>query len=242
MPTESGDRKVLDNYRQLIDHVTAEPAYNPANPLIAKTALATHHTAAGAADDAVDTAAAPYKIAINARQEVFDPLSSLIRRSFAMLKASGASQGELDDAQTELRKITGARKSPKKKTDPNTPAAEADKQHSASQMSFANRRGSVGAYVSILANVPSYNPNEDELKLSALQALVSDLDAKNNAVSAAFVPLSQARGARDAILYLDEDSVVNRAALIKAYVVAAFGRDSQLYKAIKGLEFRRSNR
>jgi hypothetical protein len=36
MPTESGDRKVLDNYRQLLDHVTAEPDYNPANPLIAK--------------------------------------------------------------------------------------------------------------------------------------------------------------------------------------------------------------
>jgi hypothetical protein len=242
MPTESGDRKVIDNYRQLIDHVTAEPDYNPANPLIAKTSLATYRTAAFAADDAVDTAAAPYKMAVTARQEVFDPLSTLIRRSFAMLKASGASQGELDDAQTEVRKITGARKSPKKKADPKTPAAEADKQHSASQMSYANRRGSVGAYVAILANVASYNPNEDELKLSALQALVADLDAKNNAVSAAFVPLNQARGARDRILYLDEDSVVNRAALVKAYVAAAFGRDSQLYKAIKGLEFKRQNR
>jgi hypothetical protein len=242
MPTESGDRKVIDNYRQLIDHVTANPDYNPANSLIAKAALATHRTAAFAADDAVDTSAAPYKMAVTARQEVFDPVSTVMRRSFAMLKASGASQGELDDAKTELRKITGARKSPKKKAGPNTPAAEVDKQHSASQMSYANRRGSVGAYVSILANVSSYNPNEDELKLSALQALVADLDAKNDAVSAAFVPLSQARGARDAILYLDEDSVVNRAALVKAYVAAAFGRDSQLYKAIKGLDFRRPHR
>lgn len=242
MPTESGDRKVIDNYRQLIDHVTADANYNPANPLIAKTALAAHHTAASAADDAVDTAAAPYKVAISARQAVFDPLSSLIRRSFAMMKASGASQAELDDAQTEVRKITGARKSPKKKTAPTTPAPEGDKQHSASQMSFANRRGSVGAYVAIVANVPSYNPNEDELKLSALQALVADLDAKNNAVSSAFVPLNQARGARDRILYLDDDCVVNRAALIKAYVAAAFGRDSQLFKAIKGLAFVRPNR
>jgi hypothetical protein len=242
MPTESGDRKVIDNYRQIIDHVTASPDYNPANPLIAKTALATHHAAAGAADDAVDTAAAPYKVAVNARQEVFDPLSTLIRRSFAMLKASGASQGELDNAQTEVRKITGVRKSPKKKAGPNAPATEGDKQHSASQMSYANRRGNVGAYVAILANVPSYNPNEDELKLAAMQALVADLDDKNNAVSAAFVPLNQARGARDRILYLDDDSVVNRAALIKAYVQAAFGRDSQLYKAIKGLDFKRQTR
>jgi hypothetical protein len=52
MPTESGDRKVIDNYRQIIDHVTADLNYNPANPLIAKASLATHRTAAGAADDA----------------------------------------------------------------------------------------------------------------------------------------------------------------------------------------------
>ena len=36
--------------------------------------------------------------------------------------------------------------------------------------------------------------------------------------------------------------MVNRAALVKAYVAAAFGRDSQLYKAIKGLDFKRQNR
>jgi len=71
---------------------------------------------------------------------------------------------------------------------------------------------------------------------------VADLDAKNKAVSSAFVPLNQARGARDGILYLNDDSVVNRAALIKAYVAAAFGRNSQLYKAIKGLDFKRQNR
>src|SRR5213592_4204768 len=159
MPTESGDRKVIDNYRQIIDHVTAEPDYNPANPLIARTALAAHHTAASAADDATDTAAAPYKMAVNARQEVFDPLSTIMRRSFAMMKASGASQGELDDAQTHVRKITGTRKSPKKKADPNTPATEGAKQHSASQMSYANRHGNVGGFVEILANVPSYDPN-----------------------------------------------------------------------------------
>jgi hypothetical protein len=239
MPTESGNRKVTDNYRQIIDHVTADVNFNPANPLITKAALAAHHTAVTGALDDVDNADAPYKIAVNNRQEAFDPVSTLMRRSFAMMKASGASKAELADGQTLLRKITGVRKSPKIKDDPKTPATEGDKQHSASQMSFANRRGNVAAYVAIVANVSSYNPNESELKLASLQALIADLDAKNNAVSAAFVPLGQARGVRDGILYLDEDCLVNRAALIKAYVAAAFGRDSQLFKAIKGLDFRR---
>jgi len=52
---------------------------------------------------------------------------------------------------------------------------------------------------------------------------VADLDAKNNAVNR-LCALSQARGIRDGLLYLNDDSVVNRGALVKAYVQAAFGR------------------
>jgi hypothetical protein len=242
MATEAGDQKLLGNYRKLIDLVTADANYNPANADITKPSLAAHYTGSVAALDDVAAKNAPNKMATSDRQAAYDPLSGLMRRSFNMLKASGASKGVLEDAQTHLRKVTGARKSPKKKADPATPPAEDDKQHSASQMSFDNRRGNVAAYVAILANVPSYNPNENELKVSSLQALVSDLDAKNNAVSAAYVPLSRARGVRDGILYLNDDSVVNRAALVKAYVQAAFGRDSQLFKQIKGLDFRRPKR
>lgn len=242
MPTESGDLKLLGNYRKLIDHVSADANYKPANPSIAIPALETHFAAAVASVDDVAAKNAPSKIAINDRQAAYEPLSSLMQRSFNMLKASGASKATLDDAQTNLRKVTGVRRSAKIKDDPATPAVEGDKQHSASQMSFDNRRGNVSAYVAILANVPSYNPNENELKVSSLQALVADLDAKNTAVSQTFVPLSQAGGVRDGLLYLNDESVVNRAALVKAYVQAAFGRDSQLYKAIKGLDFKRQNR
>jgi len=39
MPTEAGDMKLLGNFRKLIDLLTAEPNYNPANPTIIKTAL-----------------------------------------------------------------------------------------------------------------------------------------------------------------------------------------------------------
>lgn len=242
MPTESGDQKLLGNYRQLIDLVSADANYNPANPDITKAALAPHYTAARGALDDVAAKNAPSKRAINDRQEAFDSLSGLMRRSFAMLKASGASKGKLEDAQTFLRKITGARKSPRIKDNPATPEVEGEKQHSASQMSHENRVGNVAAFVSILAHTPLYNPHENGLKVSSLQALVADLDAKNNAVSLAYVPLSQARGVRDGMLYLNEDCVAKRAALVKAYVQAAFGRDSQLFKQIKGLDFRRPNR
>ena len=51
------------------------------------------------------------------------------------------------------------------------------------------------------------------------------------------VALSQARGVRDQLLYLAEDSIVATAKLVKAYVKAAFGTSHQLYLQIKGIEF-----
>jgi hypothetical protein len=44
---------------------------------------------------------------------------------------------------------------------------------------------------------------------------------------------------RDQLLYLDDDSIVNTALLVKAYVKAALGTKSQLFKKIKGLKFSR---
>jgi len=56
-------------------------------------------------------------------------------------------------------------------------------------------------------------------------------------VSTTAAALDQARGRRDQLLYLEDESIVNIARLIKAYVNAALGRDSDLFRKIKGLKF-----
>ena len=109
-------------------------------------------------------------------------------------------------------------------------------------MSYDNLVGHVDGYLGVLANISAYKPNEADLKLPALQAFGDDLRAKNDAVSSTFVPLSQARGLRDQLLYQADTSVVNTALLVKEYVKGAFGTQSQLYKQIKGLEFKRTKR
>jgi len=109
-------------------------------------------------------------------------------------------------------------------------------------LSYDNLVGHVDGYLGVLANISAYKPNEADLKLPALQAFGDDLRAKNDAVSSTFVPLSQARGLRDQLLYQADTSVVNTALLVKEYVKGAFGTQSQLYKQIKGLEFKRTKR
>jgi len=159
--------------------------------------------------------------------------------AFRMAKASGADKPVLDDLNTYRRKLSGQRKSKVPKDNPNTPENEANKSHSASQMSYDNQIGNVDAMIALLSNISSYKPNEDELKMASLQAFVAELRAANDAVSTNFVPFSQARGVRDEVLYTGKDCVVNTALLAKAYVSAAFGSQSALYKNIKGLRFHR---
>jgi hypothetical protein len=63
MTTESGDKKLLGNFRKLIDEVSADPAYNPANDKLKITTLEAQYTAGDAAVDVVAAARAPHKLA-----------------------------------------------------------------------------------------------------------------------------------------------------------------------------------
>lgn len=242
MPTESGDNKLLGNFRKLIDLVSVDPNYNPSNPTLTKTGLQSLFTTSQAGIADLGNKSAPYKVAVNECQTEFEALPGIMRSSRNMAKASGADKRTQDDLETYVRKVVGTRKSKKVKDDPNTPENEAAASHSASQLSRENQLGNFENYTALLRNITSYQPNEEELKVSSLQARGNTLRTKYEAVSATFVPLSQARGKRDQLLYLNADCVVNTALLVKAYVKAAFGTQSQLNKQIKGLEFNRQGK
>jgi hypothetical protein len=231
--------KVIGNFRRLIDEISAEAAYNPANTKLKKTALESQYAVADAAVTEVAAARAPNKLAITDREDAFKSLRVLAVRSRNFLKASGAPQGVVDDAETFIRKLGGGHKSPKIKDDPKTPGDESkgSGSGSASQMSYDNQIGNFESYIEIVKNASSYKPNETDLKVTALTALAADLTAKSNAVSTSSATLDQARGVRDQLLYLSDDSIVNTAQLVKAYVQAALGSQSQLFKKIKGLKF-----
>lgn len=68
MPSESGDMKLVGNFSRLIELVSIEPNYNPANPSLKVLALNAQKTAAQAAVDDIGTKEAPFKAAVNDRQ------------------------------------------------------------------------------------------------------------------------------------------------------------------------------
>ncbi len=242
--SESGDNKIIGNLRKLIDEVSADPDYNPANDNLKIPALETKYTAGDGVVSSVAAARAPYKLAITDREAAFRGLRALVVRSRNYLKASGASKGVVEDAETFVRKLGGARRTSKPKLEPvtpdpgaNPPVVEDEGNSSASQMSYDNQVGNFESYIEILKNVSQYNPNEADLKVTALTAFAASLTAKSNIVSTRSATLNQARGQRDKVLYTDEDSIVTTAQMVKSYVQSALGTNSQLFKKIKGLRF-----
>jgi hypothetical protein len=238
MPNESGDLKLLGNFRKLIDLVSADTDYKPSNTALTPGALNTQHGAALTAAEDVPAKLSLNMTAISDREVAFRGLPPRITRVHGLAKASGAPKHLIDDLNTFRRKLTSKSK-PKAKADAGAPQAPAENGQSRAQQSYDNLLGHAAGYLAVLKKLASYNPNEADLKMTALEAFANDLRAKNNAVSAAYVPLSQSRGLRDQLLYQADNSVVNTALLVKEYVKGAYGTKSQLYKQIKGLEFRR---
>lgn len=241
MPTEAGDMKLLGNFRQLIEFISADPNYNPSNAAITKTALEAKDTGATIVAEDVPNKNAAYRTAVRERSEAFEPLRGRSRQVRNVAKASGASEAVLANLDTPLRKLSGERASERIKDDPNTPEDESAGQRSVSQMSYDNQVGHFRSFVALVKELPTYEPNENELKIAALEAYANELEAKNTAVIVAFVPLSQARTLRDQVLYTEPDSVASIASRVKAYVKGAFGVHSPLYLKIKGLQFLKKN-
>jgi hypothetical protein len=242
MAIETGDRKILGNFRRLIDLVAADALYRPGNAELEAPKLEARLAPSIAAVNDIGVKLAPSKAAINARQTSYTEAVALLRASRNILKASGASPETLADADTFFRKATGVRKSKKAEDNPETSENEASRNHSASQQSYDALLGHLRSYTEILRNEPLYAPTEAEFNVGALDTKADELEARNNAVSAAFVPLSAARALRDELLYTGEKCLCSLAQMVKAYVKAVHGADSEIYKAINALSFKRQNR
>lgn len=239
--SESGHAVNVANFNDLISFVNGYgTAYNPTNSLIMLPALQELATSATGALAAVNAALPAYNAAVAAREASFSPLSKLVTRVMNFLKVSGVSEQVYSQVLTVARKVKGTRASAKIAPPPpeeGTEPAEVTKQVSASQMGYDSRAENFGKLIQLLAGIPEYNPNENDLKVETLSVLDAEMKAKNTAVIEAEVPLSNARIARNEILYNDNNGLCGVAQMVKTYVKAVFGSTSPQYKQISKLKF-----
>lgn len=240
--SETGHAKNVANLDELISFVSGYGAvYNPSKAAIKLAALQTLSTTAKAAIGAVNSANPAYSNAVAAREVAFAPLGKLTTRILNALKATDTTTQVDESAQTIVRKLQGRRATPKKSDDEIKALAAEGKEVneiSTSQMSYDSRLDNFDKLIKLLASVPLYAPNEADLKVAALTTLYNDLKAKNAAVVSATIPLSNARIARNDVMYKPNTGLVDIALDTKTYIKSVFGASSPQYKQVSKLAFR----
>jgi hypothetical protein len=240
--SETGHSKNVANYDELISLIMGfGPDYNPTKESLKVLSMKSTSSLARKAIDAVNNIYPVYSSAVADRDVAFLPLSKLTTRVLNALKATDTSVQVIDNAQTIVRKIQGRRATPKKTEEEKNELklkGEELKEISVSQMSFNNRLESFAKLVKLLTTIQLYAPNETDLKVSALEILLLELTAKNEAAVTAATPLKNARLSRNIVLYKSKSGLVDNAINAKTYIKSVFGATSPQFKQVANLEFR----
>jgi hypothetical protein len=247
--TETGHAKNVANFETLITFCKGYGGdYKPSEATQQISSLQTLFSNSKQSVSDVNKAFTPYSKAVENREIAFEPLSKLTTKIVNAFAASKASTQAIDNAKTHASKVKGTRIGKKEtpKVDPSAkleqngnPTAKAeDNSISVSQMGYDSRVNNFEKLIETLKAEPKYNPNETELQVGTLATLLADLDAKNTAVRVATEPLSNARIARDKVLYDKTTGLVQIAADVKKYVKSVYGVSSPKYKQISSLAFR----
>lgn len=241
--SETGHAKNVANLGRLLAICTTfGTAYNPSKSTLSLEGLKTMETKSNEVLNQVKQALSVYGNASAAREELFSGFGSFVTRIGNALKAS-ESTPEIDEkAKSIVAKIQG-RRAKAKLTEEEKQELEAQgkstKEISSAQVSFDSRIDNFEKLVVLLESIPAYNPNEEELKITSLKKYLTDLRAKNNAVTDAEAALNTARISRNELLYTDNTGVIDVTVDVKTYVKSVFGATAPQYKQISSLEFRK---
>lgn len=247
--SEVGHAKNVANFEDLINRCTGFGiSYNPNLNAIKIANMNTLRANANTALANVVSTFTAYENAVNARQIIFDPLQKLGTRIINALIASGVSDQIVKDAKTINRKIQGKRAKPIKEVEnmeiqaipnPNEPPVEIPKNVSVSQLSFDSFVEHYSKLISLLSTIPAYNPNENELKVSGLNTLLTNMKSANTAAITATTNFINARINRNTLLYAKDTGIADVAKDCKAYVKSVYGHTSPQYKSVSSIKFTR---
>ncbi len=195
----------------------------------------------------VNNALTLFNNAVNARAIAFEPLKRFSTRLVNALEATDAKKQTVDDAKTIVRKMQGKRAEALVTITPVTTATDgtsppvttlpSDKAISVSQLSFDSQIENFSKMITLLTSEPLYLPNENDLKVTALNTLLTTFKNANTAVINATTVLSNSRIARNKALYLTDTGLCDIALEVKKYVKSVFNATSPEYKQVSKLKF-----
>lgn len=232
--------KTVGTFEKLLGFCTGHgDKYNPGSPKLQVDALSVLLVNAQESLAKVKAAKTEYNNVTNSREQLFRDMPKLASSVILTLAASGAREETLDDARVFFRNISGRRA----KQRPPLASTEEEKKARAkfAQLSYISRADHFAKLVQAVSADPNYVANEPDLSASGLESILEKMRSLNSEVAEVQVKLSNARIARNEILYTKSNSVYKVAKGVKKYVRAIFGLNSEQYRQIKNLSFTKPN-
>jgi len=241
--SEAGNGKNVANMNVLITSCVANTnRYKPSNKNLEITALNALSAKGDLVIAAVNDLFPANKKAIAARKIAFDPVGHLATRIYNAVVSCGAVKQIVSNVLTINRKIQGTRATPKLTTEAKAALKAAGTERnesSVSQQSFDEIVSNFDKMIKLVAAIPEYTPNEEDLKVIALQATLANLKKTNKDVVDTETPLYNARTARKELFNAEKTGLVDTCLAVKAYIKSVDGANGRWYKQISGLEFKR---
>ena len=250
--SEVGHAKNVANFEDLISFCTGfGAAYNPGANNIKLAALNTINANCKAAITTNMNAFTAFKNATNAREIAFQNFRKMATRIVNALDACGAALQTIKDAKTLNTRMRGKAKKFKAgpegtdvpatpatpATGPETPAPTENTSHSTSQQSYDSLLQHMAGLIQVVNTEPLYTPNENELKVTGLNAYLAGLQAKNTTCITTYTAYSNARINRDNLLYASKTGLCDVANEVKKYIKSVFGATSPQYRQLSALKF-----
>lgn len=174
------------------------------------------------------------KNAIASRQSVFENMKPTCTKIINHLDILGLEEGIINQAKSLNRVIQGGQK---KTTTPPDENGETGNTVSTSRQSYTQMAENFGILLQLLATIPTYNPNEDDLKLTNLTTYQASLVSATQSVDQTEAEFNLKLIERDNILYAGGTGLYSTAQNVKKYVKSLYGATSPEYANVSKIEF-----
>ncbi len=236
--SETGHAKNVANLQKLTEQVTVYTLYNPPVDNLKVAVLQTLYATASAKLNEVEDKRNANKNAITVRQSAFENLKSTATKIINHLEILGLPSGTIDQAKSLNRVIQGGQK---KTVTPPEEGKEATATVSTSRQSYTQMADNFGILLQLLGTIPTYNPNEDDLKLTNLETYKNSLVSSTQSVDQTEAELNNKLIERDQLLYADGTGLYSIAQNVKKYVKSLYGANSPEYTNVSAIKFTSQN-
>lgn len=229
--TETGYAVSIANFNELVQHCQSfGTSYNPAIAELRLADLQRYASNAEAQLTTVHAANAAHKDNIAQRAALYKDLNALttrLRNAVQVYDILPQIQQQVVTFTKKLQGISSRKKATAESPDPDaTTVATEPKTISTYQTSFEQRVNTLDKIVQTLANQPQYQPNEPDLQVTSLAALVQDIRTLNIRTAASEITQKTALVTLQNLLHNDDTSLRKLTAKVKLYTKSVFGSQS----------------